>query len=100
MRRVELTASAKADFVVAFVWYEHEQTGLGEAFRRSVQAAQSLVARRPEGFPAVDARFKKAVLRRYPYILVFDFDDECVIVHAIFHTAQKPSKLRTRLRKP
>lgn len=98
MRHVEFTNSAKADFVAAFSWYEGRQPGLGESFRRSIEALLSLIARRPDGFPRVDERFRRAVVRRYPYVLVFDFDSERCIVHAVFHTAMQPSRLHARLR--
>jgi hypothetical protein len=45
MRQVRLTATAKADFTEAFTWYESEQPGLGEEFRRAVEAQLSAVAR-------------------------------------------------------
>jgi len=44
MRQVRLTATAKADFTAAFGWYESEQAGLGEEFRRAVEARHSAAA--------------------------------------------------------
>ena len=97
MREVKLLQSAKADVVAAFRWYEGEQVGLGESFRRCVEAVLGSIARRPEAHPAITDRLRRAVVRRYPYIVVYEFDDTQVVVHAVFHTSQNPSKLRGRL---
>ncbi len=97
MRQLRLTSSAKADVTEAFVWYEGEQAGLGESFRRTLEALLSMITRQPAGHPAITSRFRRAVLRRYPYIVVYEFDDASVTVHAVFHTSLRPSTLRGRL---
>ena len=98
MRELRLTASAKADVSSAYGWYEERQVGLGESFSLSVQALLSTISRRPNGFPAVDDRFRRAVVRRFPFVIVYEFDARQVIVHALFHTSQNPSNLSGRLR--
>lgn len=97
MRQVRLTASAKADFADAYSWYETEQTGLGEEFRRVVEAQLSAIARHPAAYQKLDERFRRAGVRRFPYVGVFEHDDVRVIVHAVFHTSRHPMRLRQGL---
>lgn len=97
MRQLRLTSSARADVGAAFAWYEVEQAGLGEAFRRSLEAVLSTLIRRPAAYPKITPRFHRAVMRRYPYIVIYDFDEKQVVVHAVFHTSRNPSSLRGRL---
>lgn len=97
MRQVKLTSAAKADFATAFAWYESERPGLGEAFGRAVEAQLSVIARQPELFLAIDERFRRVVVRRYPYVLVYEHDESMLIVHAVFHTSRDPARVRRRI---
>jgi len=36
-------------------------------------------------------------VRRFPFEVLYTFDDESVVVHLVFHTSQDPSKWRERL---
>lgn len=96
MRQLKFTGAARDDFSAAFGWYESEQPGLGEEFRRAVEAALERLCRRPHDAPAIDDRFRRFVLRRFPYLLIFECDDQRIVVHAIFHTAGHPAKWRRR----
>jgi plasmid stabilization system protein ParE len=96
MREVKLSLAARNDFADAFEWYEAEQSGLGEAFRLAVEAQLSRVARDPSLYSPINARTRRAAVRRFPYVIVYAFDDARVIVHALLHTSRHPRHLRSR----
>ena len=100
MRQVRFTRAARADFAAAFAWYEGEQPGLGEEFRRAVEAVLPRLQRNPLASRGLDERFRSILIRRFPYRVIFEFDAEHVTVHAVFHTSQNPDKWRRRTGAP
>jgi plasmid stabilization system protein ParE len=100
MRQVRFTGPARRDFAAAFAWYEAEQPGLGEEFRRAVEAVLERLARRPLDAPAIDARFRRFALRRFPYLVIYEADDSRLVVHALFHTSRDPAKWQRRSGRP
>jgi plasmid stabilization system protein ParE len=99
MRDIRLTAQARADIDHAHGWYESEKPGLGAEFESSLHLLLERVARQPLAFPVLSGTLRRAIVKRFPYIVIFRAqDDEPVVVHAVFHTAGNPRRLRERLR--
>ena len=40
---------------------------------------------------------KRAVIRRFPYVVIYHYADGVVTVYSVFHTSQDPNKWRERL---
>jgi len=100
MRRLIITPEASADVKAAHRWYESQQRGLGREFRIAVEAATSRLQRSPERFRIASAPFHRALVRRFPFEIFYEYDDERVVVHLVFHTSQDPTKWRERLGTP
>ena len=49
------------------------------------------------GDQASSDHFRRALVRRFPFEVFYEFDDTRVIVHLVFHTSQDPAKWRARL---
>ena len=71
-------------------FYDLEQLGLGTAFLDAVQAALLSVAENPEAFPIVLGETRKRVVSRFPYSILYWFDDTVVHVSAIAHHRRRP----------
>ena len=99
MRRL-ITPEASADVKAAYRWYESQHRGLGREFRLSVEAATSYLQRSPERFRIAAAPFHRALVRRFPFEIFYEYDDARVVVHLVFHTSQDPEKWRERLGTP
>jgi len=78
------------DILEARAWYEERAKGLGEGFTRSIDAAAAGILRFPQAFPQVHGEVRKAVLRRFPYSLLFLIDGEDIVVLGCFHQRQDP----------
>lgn len=57
------------------------------------------VRRVPKAFTVVRGDYRRAVVRHFPYVVVYGYDEpaETVTVYAVFHTSQDPDKLLRRL---
>lgn len=97
MRRLVFSTEAAADIKAAYRWYEAQQVGLGREFRVAVEATTSRIQRAPERFRIASEPFRRALIRRFPFEVFYEFDDARVVIHMVFHTSQDPVKWRDRL---
>jgi plasmid stabilization system protein ParE len=77
-----------------------QRPGLGREFTSAIEAATSRIQRSPERFRITVDEFRRVLVRRFPFEIFFDFDDERAVIYMIFHTSQQPDKWRERLRLP
>jgi len=100
MRSLSFTEEAASDLDHACQWYAADREGRDRSFMAALEAVLLHMRHSPGSFRAVAGSFRRAVLRHFPYTVLFTFDDRQVIVHAVFHNAQHPDKLSRRMRKP
>lgn len=100
MRRLVVSREAGAEIKAVYRWYESQQPGLGREFRLALDAAVSRIQRAPERFRIASEPFHRALVRRFPFEVFYEFDDQRVVIHLVFHTSQDPSKWRQRLGLP
>ena len=96
---VELVVAPEAELDVAegYIWYEKRRIGLGEEFLGSIKACLESVRRRPEMYPLVHESYRRALIRRFPYAVFYEYAQETVTVYSVFHTSRDPDKWRERL---
>jgi plasmid stabilization system protein ParE len=91
--RVAFEPAAQAEIAEAFDWYEQRSYGLGGDFLRVIAAAEEQLSRNPEAFAPTRARFRRILLRRFPYALHFELrDGNQVSVLACLHHRRNPAR--------
>jgi plasmid stabilization system protein ParE len=79
-------------------WYENEAPGLGRGFRAAVDVVAKRMGATPLQFPVIHRNVRRALLRRFPYALMFVIeDDETVTVIACFHGSRDPAHWQQRV---
>ncbi len=63
-----------------------------------VQATIEVVRRNPEQFPRVDGEVRRALVRRFPYAVLYLAAPESVAIIAVFHTSRYPAGWQERAR--
>jgi plasmid stabilization system protein ParE len=96
--RVLFRPDARQDVIEARDWYEKQSAGLGGEFVRALEAAVAAASRSPDAFPLVSGEFRRALLRRFPYSLVYQFQRDTLIVLACFHHRRDPRTLSDRIK--
>ena len=97
MYSVIFTSRARAELIDAQDWYENEASGLGRRFRAAVDAEIERISVNPRQFPVVYKSIRRALLRRFPYALMFVIDDgKTLTVIACFHGSRDPSHWQKR----
>lgn len=91
--QVIFEAAAQAEIAEAFGWYEQKSYGLGGDFLRVIAAAEEQLSRSPEAYPPTRLRFRRVLLRKFPYALHFELlSGERVSVLACLHHRRNPSR--------
>ena len=90
---------AEADIAEAAIWYERRCTGLGAEFVRSVDACFAIISRQPEAFPVVYRQARLALLRKFPYLVIYRVFPDFVSVVAVIHGRRHPRHWRSRISK-
>jgi plasmid stabilization system protein ParE len=88
---------AEQDIADAYAWYEERRSGLGEEFLSSVDAGVEAIRRTPAMHGPVFLGFRRALIRRFPYALFYEYVRNTVTVYAVFHMSRHPLRWQQRL---
>lgn len=97
-RAVQLLPEAERELEEAFWWYERQRSGLGLEFLLAFDAAVESLRRLPEGHELVALRTRKALLRRFPYLVLYAVEAERLVITAVFHGRRDPRRWSDRVR--
>ena len=87
----------EADIAEAALWYERRCAGLGNEFVRAVDSCFDLIARQPDAFPVIYRNARLALLRKFPYLVVYRVFPEFITVVAVMHGRRHPRRWKSRL---
>ncbi len=69
---------------------------LGERFALAVEATVEALAEHPLQFPVVYRSRRRAAVRRFPYGIFFEVQDNRIVVIACFHGRRNPRRWQSR----
>jgi toxin ParE1/3/4 len=90
------TPEANEDLLEARAWYDHIRPELGERFALAVEATVQAVVEHPLQFPVVYRSRRRAGVRRFPYGIFFEVQDNRIVVIACFHGRRNPRRWQLR----
>ncbi len=92
-----LSPEIEADIAEAYSWYEARRAGLGEEFLGCVDACIESVRRTPQLHAIVHEKYRRALVRRFPYAIFYEHTEAAITVYAVLHAARDPDKWRRHL---
>ena len=90
MTRVAFLRAAQRDVRRAAKFYAEQSAPLGAEFMAEVDHASELLSRYPEAGAPMPRGARKLLLRRFPYIVIYRFEPERVLVLAVGHQRRHP----------
>lgn len=93
----DLLSAAEADMDSAARWYELQRRGLGREFVLCVENTFESMQHYPAAYPSVGDQFRRALVRRFPYVVYFRFDGQSIKVYAVMHTHRHPAEWKRRI---
>ena len=99
---LRILPEARAEAVEAAAWYDRHQDGLGGEFLDEIEQALRRIQNSPESFSAWEPYegpedFRRCLVKRFPYILIFAHRPQEDVVVAISHVRRRPMYWRDRL---
>lgn len=80
------------DIANAVEWYESRREGLGTEFLDDWENTIAYVVSNPLGFAKKRKSFRQAVLKKFPYLIIFEIVDNLVVVYAVIHGRKHPKE--------
>lgn len=81
---------AEEELGEAAAYYEAAKRGLGDRFLDDVQAVIKALHRNPEIGHRLDAHLRRALLRNFPYALIYALEKEGLLIVAVSHQRRRP----------
>jgi toxin ParE1/3/4 len=87
---------AECDLAEAYGWYEAQVPGLGSDFLLSIDAALSSIQRTPEMYRILYKNVRRALVRRFPYGILYVVEEDRIVVLGILHARRDPMTWQDR----
>jgi toxin ParE1/3/4 len=93
---LRLLPEAKAEFDAATDWYEAQRAGLGVDFVARIREVFRRISSNPRLHAKVFQDIRKAVVKKFPYVVLYHEDQDEVIVVSVFHCSRDPAIWKAR----
>ncbi|HCS91631.1 MAG: type II toxin-antitoxin system RelE/ParE family toxin [Thiohalocapsa sp. PB-PSB1] len=97
MNNVAFDSDARAEFLAAVRYYEEFRKGLGLRFRQTVEAQLGKIREMPFRFRVLRAPFRRCVVPKFPYAIVYTIEPEFILVVAVAHNKRQPEYWNDRV---
>ena len=90
MDSVIFLRGAQRDYDESCDWYAERSDSALIGFQTAVETVLREIVENPERWAYCDERHRYRQLKRYPYLIVYRFEDNRVIVVAVAHAKRRP----------
>jgi plasmid stabilization system protein ParE len=94
---VVLTAAAERDLADAVAWYDARLPGLGTLVIDAIRSVLEGLPDFPKKYPVARDGARMAVLRRFPYTVIYRLEPDAIQVLAVLPQRADPTKLAHRV---
>lgn len=92
---VVVTQQAEAELHAAARWYDERCPGLGKAYLAKFELTVAQIEQFPESFERIDDRYRRAVLGRFPYFIVYRVAADSIRILRVMPEKGDPRTLRS-----
>lgn len=85
------------DLDEACAWYERKRQGLSAYFMTRINECMARITAEPNAFPRASGNYRRALVKRFPYAVFYQYDGHEVVICAVFHTSRDPRAWQRRL---
>jgi len=91
--QLQILRKAREDMQKSAAWYDERQSGLGNRFLLEVTRTLRLVEANPLHYEErFSKKFRFAVVKVFPFVIVYKIKDKTVVVNSVFHTSRNPRR--------
>lgn len=93
---LKISDEAQKEIWDAVYWYKEKAPFLDKEFLNCLDNGFSMICRNPKMFPLVHNDFRKVLIRRFPYQIIYKVDGSIILVLAVFHAKRDPKHWENR----
>ena len=82
----------------SYDWYESQASGLGNDLLSELESAYEAIGELPETWPKFQKGFRRFLLSKFPFSVIYHSNDETIYVIAVMHNSRKPGYWSSRIR--
>lgn len=97
--KIEIKEEARKDIIDASDWYGAKVAGLNFYFIEQLEIIIKAIFNNPKTYKRVYKNFRQAALKKFPYVVVYGYEAETIIIYSVFHAKQHPRKKLRRLKR-
>ena len=86
--RLVILPKAQAEMAHAVDRYELQQAKLGKRFISCVDKLFNIILKNPFQFSEKTPPFREALVAKFPYLIIYQINDNKIVVYSVFHTSQ------------
>jgi len=84
------------EYSESVLYYESCRPSLGMDFIQEIENAIVLITEAPERWKVLEGNFRRLLVKRFPYALVYTVDNDLVIIYAVMHCSRSPGYWKGR----
>lgn len=88
---LEIKQEALAEIEDAYYYYEEQQAGLGDVFQKFLDKCFKSIMNSSSGFKKVSGERRQVVVKKFPFVVIYEIFDNTIVVFAVFHTRRNPN---------
>jgi len=96
MDRIVFHDAARREYIASYAWYYERGSHIAEAFEHEVERALEVILDAPERWPFYAGSWRRILLRRFPFGIVYGIWDGSIVVLAVMHTRRRPGYWKQR----
>src|SRR5690606_6087316 len=87
-----ISGKAKYEIEEAYFYYEYAQKGLGDKFITHLDNYLERISTSPWQFPEKRSPYREAFVRKFPFLIIFEIQNNNIVIYSVFNTSQDPQK--------
>ena len=80
----------------SYEWYQNQAVGLGDDYLNELETAYQAIVELPDTWPKFQNNLRRFLLSKFPFSVIYQFNQETVFVVAVMHNSRKPGYWRER----
>jgi toxin ParE1/3/4 len=97
MDKIHFHDAAREEYIESYFWYFERGRHIAEAFEREVDRALNILVEAPDLWPLYVGTWRRILLRRFPFALVYGKQDGIITIIAVMHTKRHPGYWKKRM---
>ena len=81
---------ALAEIQESYDYYEDIVDSLGKQFVEALELELNNIVQYPKQAKTVRKEFRQALIKKFPFVIIYKIIDTNIIVYSVFHTSRNP----------